>query len=102
MQVNISFHGTASGQPVLPDMQEAAGSTAPVSDGGGAPGAGADSGSDVSVAYEVTEAGTYENIGAPPAWLHEAIAAYHVATASGQGAAAAGDDVMDGGQGPGE
>jgi hypothetical protein len=101
MQVNISFYGTASGQTVLPNMEEASGIAAPLSDGGGSPVGSADSGIDVSVAYEVTEAGTFENIGSPPEWLHEAIAAYQIASASVHGASAGVENVMDGGQGPG-
>jgi hypothetical protein len=96
--VNISIHDSASPQG-SPTVEKGVTEDLAPTSGGAAPGSVESSGSQSSVAYGETASGhAVTDIGSPPAWLHEAIAADKAYTASDNTEGSASG--TDGGAGP--
>lgn len=91
--VNITIHDTGSQQDSPTLLKEVVPGDPAPANGGVAPGSGDNATAESSLTYGESVPGNgVVDIGAPPAWLHEAIAADKAATAAENTDAASGTD----------
>jgi hypothetical protein len=101
MQVNISFNGATIASPIATDQQTVASDSITISDAGVAPGSDEQEVSSFAPSANlVAQVGAQVDIGTPPGWLYEAIAAHKLAMAADSSETPTGTEGQDGGAGP--
>jgi hypothetical protein len=101
MQVNISFNGATVASPIATEQPMVASDSITISDAGVAPGSdGQEVSSFVPSANLVAQVGAQVDIGSPPGWLYEAVAAHKLAMAADPSESPTGTEGEDGGAGP--